>query len=45
MLEYEVIYMHPQVLQPQNAFFPCWQKVSGFLVLRFNYYFSLISGT
>lgn len=44
MFEYELMYMHPQVLMPQNAFFPCQQEVNGFLVLQFNYYFSLISG-
>lgn len=44
MLEYELMYMHPQVLMPQNAFFPCRQEVNGLLVLQFNYYFSLISG-
>lgn len=27
-LQYKVIYMHLQVLKPQNAFFPCWQEVT-----------------
>lgn len=24
MLKYKVIYLHPQVSKPQDAFFPCW---------------------
>lgn len=27
-LQYKVMYMHLQVLKPQNAFFPCRQEMS-----------------